>query len=92
MHGLHSISILIRGKVQGVWFRASAQKVAMELGLSGFVANEKDGAVYIEATGHPEALNQFLTWCHEGPQLARVDSVEVQKINLIHHGEFVVRR
>lgn len=71
----------VHGKVQGVFFRASTKDKAQELGLKGFVKNEEDGTVYIEAEGTPEALEQLKLWAHEGPSRARVEKVEVQQLS-----------
>ena len=74
----------VKGKVQGVWYRASARRKAEELGLRGFVRNEPDGSVYAEAEGEEAALQAFARWCREGPEMARVEQVEVEEGNL--HG------
>jgi acylphosphatase len=71
-----SANIKINGRVQGVFFRASTQKKARELGICGFVRNEKDGSVYIEAEGEKEAMERFILWCHEGPPGAKVNKVK----------------
>jgi len=71
----------VYGKVQGVFFRASTQEKAQELGLTGFVQNENDGSVYLEAEGDPEALKQLEQWVHKGPSQARVEKVEVKVID-----------
>lgn len=75
------ISIRVHGKVQGVFFRASTQEKAQQLGLKGFVKNEKDGTVYLEAEGEPEALKQLEQWTHKGPSRAHVEKVEVQELS-----------
>lgn len=72
------IHIRIRGRVQGVFFRASSQEKAKDLGLSGWVRNRPDRQVEIVAEGPPEALNALLAWCRTGPPLARVKSVETE--------------
>lgn len=71
------LNIKITGKVQGVWYRGSAQRKALELGLKGFVRNEPDGSVYAEVEGTSAALEAFCGWCREGPELANVENVEV---------------
>lgn len=70
-------SIRVNGRVQGVLFRASTKEVADQLGVKGFVRNEPDGKVYIEAEADEETLKSFVEWCHTGPARARVISVEV---------------
>ncbi len=67
--------IVVKGKVQGVFFRASTKAVADQLGIRGRVRNEKDGSVCIEAEGEETFLKHFIDWCREGPEKAEVDSV-----------------
>ncbi|HEV7350194.1 acylphosphatase [Telluribacter sp.] len=85
-------NITVQGRVQGVWYRASTQEKAHELGLTGFVQNQPDGSVYIEAEGTGEVLEAFLSWCHRGPLLARVDQVLVQEGEVQGYREFEQRR
>ena len=84
------INITIRGKVQGVFFRASTKAVADQLGVKGLVRNEKDGSVYIEAEGDAFSLESFLEWCHEGPQKAEVEKVETAEGELKNYRNFEV--
>jgi acylphosphatase len=67
-----TIHLIIKGKVQGVFYRASAKKKAEELGISGWVKNTAEGHVELIATGSDEALEAFMAWCWMGPQKARV--------------------
>ncbi len=73
--------IKISGKVQGVFFRVSAKHEAERLGLTGFAKNCEDGSVCIEAEGDEVALREFLVWCREGPEGARVENIEFRFIN-----------
>lgn len=73
------VSMKVYGQVHGVFFRASTQEKAEELGLKGFVKNERDGTVYLEAEGEPEALQILEAWVHVGPAQAQVKKVEVQE-------------
>lgn len=73
------LNIRVTGRVQGVYFRASTRDIATKLKLRGFVRNEPDGSVYIEAEGSEEALDEFVAWCHHGPPAAIVKNVEVQE-------------
>ncbi|WP_378410769.1 acylphosphatase [Rhodocytophaga aerolata] len=73
------MAVRVLGKVQEVFFRASTQRQAASLGLTGFVQNEKDGSVYLEAEGDEMALRQLLAWLHQGPDRARVTQVEVHE-------------
>lgn len=74
---LKHLNIQVFGVVQGVSFRAYTQDKAESLGLAGFVCNEPDDSVYIEAEGNEDDLAQLVRWCHEGPMLAQVERVEV---------------
>lgn len=87
------IALRVHGKVQGVFFRASTQQKAEELGLTGFVQNERDGTVYLEAEGDTDALKQLEQWAHQGPSSARVEKVEVaEKKDLAGFSKFEQRR
>jgi acylphosphatase len=74
------MSIRVHGRVQGVFFRSSTQEKAEELSLTGFVQNEPDGTVYLEAEGDTEALQMLEAWLHIGPIRARVEKVEVKEL------------
>jgi len=69
-------NIKVTGKVQGVFFRASTKAVADQLGIKGFVINEPDGSVYIEAEGDKFGLESLIDFCNEGPEDAVVSNVE----------------
>ncbi|WP_114777537.1 acylphosphatase [Botryobacter ruber] len=75
------VAMRVHGKVHGVFFRASTQEKAEALGLAGFVQNEDDGTVYLEAEGDAEALKQLEQWAHQGPSRARVQKVEVKELD-----------
>jgi acylphosphatase len=76
------ISIIVSGKVQGVFFRVSTEKEAKKIGVTGFVRNETNGTVYIEAQGTEKQLDDLVEWCKWGPDRARVDEVIVEEILL----------
>lgn len=67
---------LVSGKVQGVWFRASAREQALALGLRSLARNLDDGRVEVVVLGDAAAIEQLATWLRHGPPLARVDAVE----------------
>lgn len=71
------VKVVITGRVQGVGFRASCQRQAVALGLTGWVRNRWDGAVEALFEGPAEAVNAMLAWCHQGPPAAYVTGVEV---------------
>lgn len=70
------LKIIVRGRVQGVFYRANAAEKANEFGLVGTVRNTEDGAVEIVAQGGTEALTHFVHWCRQGPPRAKVEKVE----------------
>ena len=72
---MHGALFIIRGKVQGVWFRASTQQRAEQLGLRGHARNLADGSVEVLAVGDDDAIDALERWLHVGPPLARVDAV-----------------
>ena len=63
--------------MQGVSFRACARDEALRLNVGGWVRNLDDGDVEALAEGKPEAVDQFVRWCHQGPTHAEVESVSV---------------
>ena len=67
----------VRGRVQGVAYRASTRVEALRLGLTGHVLNRADGSVEVLATGTPDALAKLESWLWRGPPAALVDSVEL---------------
>ncbi|MCH8214658.1 MAG: acylphosphatase [Proteobacteria bacterium] len=80
--------ITVSGRVQGVFYRDSARQTAQELGIAGFVRNQPDGTVYIEAEGEEKYLRELVRWCRRGPQWAHVESVEVEKGEPAGYTEF----
>ena len=85
-------NIKVSGTVQGVFFRASTKEKAEALGIKGFVKNERDGSVYIEAEGEWDQLNEFITWCRIGPEHAVVERCEVNESALRNFANFSVSR
>ncbi|MFD0739903.1 acylphosphatase [Lysobacter koreensis] len=67
---------LVGGKVQGVWFRASARDQAQALGLRGHARNLADGRVEVLAVGDDAAIDELAAWLRIGPPLARVEELE----------------
>ena len=71
-----AVRLVIRGKVQGVWFRNWTVGEAKALGLDGWVRNRADGSVEALISGPGTALRNMVARCHDGPPLARVDEIE----------------
>lgn len=83
--------ILIKGKVQGVFYRANTVNKAKELNLKGTVRNLPNGDVEIIAQGLKDNLEKLREWCWQGPEFARVDDVKLteQPIN-VNYDDFTV--
>lgn len=73
------LNITVYGKVQGVFFRKYTEQKAIETGVKGFVKNNFDGSVYIEAEGDEELLAEFVEWCYDGPPSAVVKDVKIEE-------------
>ena len=71
--------LVIRGLVQGVFYRASFAEEARRLGLRGWVRNLRDGSVEALIDGAEPALSQMISWARKGPPAARVTGVEVSE-------------
>ncbi|MGH3083607.1 MAG: acylphosphatase [Gaiellaceae bacterium] len=69
--------VIVRGRVQGVFFRVEARTRARSLGVAGWVRNRPDGAVEAAFEGPREAVESMLRWSEQGPAGARVDAVDV---------------
>jgi acylphosphatase len=77
-----SVSIIVKGIVQGVFYRQRTKDNALRSGITGEIKNLPDGDVHIFATGTPEQLQEFIKWCNKGPETAVVSQVIVEKIPL----------
>ncbi|WP_375191311.1 acylphosphatase [Marinobacter sp.] len=69
--------LLISGRVQGVYYRASTEQKASDLGLTGSARNLADGRVEVVAEGPEDRLQDLKSWCSDGPPEARVDDIDV---------------
>ena len=83
--------LTITGRVQGVGFRYSAIHKAREHHIKGFVKNQYDGSVFIEAEGEETDLDHFILWCHRGPFSARVDHVSQSIGSVKNYSSFSVK-
>jgi acylphosphatase len=68
--------VVVRGYVQGVFFRDSCRREANARGVGGWVTNRPDGAVEAVFEGEPDAVAALVEWCRRGPRGADVESVE----------------
>jgi len=86
-----AVTLRISGRVQNVGFRYHTKKTAQKISVAGFVKNEPDGSVYVEAAGEEEALDQFIFWCNSGPSWARVDEVKITTMPYQNFDGFEIR-
>jgi acylphosphatase len=89
---MSTVHIVIEGKVQGVFFRATAKDVADEIGITGWVKNTEEGNVEIKASGSEDQLQKFITWCKTGPRRAIIINVRVKNIEQEDFDNFGVIR
>jgi acylphosphatase len=83
--------VRIRGRVQGVFFRAETRDRARSLGLGGWVRNAHDGSVEAAFEGPPERVQSMLDWCRRGPALARIEDVSVEREQPLGEVDFEIR-
>jgi acylphosphatase len=69
--------VVVRGQVQGVFFRDTCRREARAAHVSGFVRNEPDGTVLAVFEGDPDGVRRMVSWCRSGPPSAQVSDVEV---------------
>jgi acylphosphatase len=86
------IKARVRGRVQGVFYRASTEHEARARGLTGWVRNCDDGSVELEAEGPADRVDDLVAWCRRGPPAAQVSAVDVEPIAVLGDRDFRVRR
>ncbi len=69
--------VLVSGDVQGVFFRDTCRRVAQEARVAGWARNNPDGRVEVVLEGPASAVQRVIDWCRTGPDMARVESVDV---------------
>jgi acylphosphatase len=72
------VQLFVRGRVQGVFFRAATQREARRLGIVGWVKNRNDGSIELLAEGEEDAIKEIIGWAQRGPSAARVENVDVR--------------
>jgi len=85
------VRVRIRGRVQGVFFRADARARAESLGVAGWIRNAPDGIVEAVFEGEPERVDSMIDWCRRGPAGAQVEDVEVVGEDPVGERGFSVR-
>ncbi|MBI3620862.1 MAG: acylphosphatase [Nitrospirae bacterium] len=88
---LTRVHLFISGQVQGVGFRAKAQRQAETLGVNGWVANLPDGRVEAVIEGEPALVDQLVDWCRSGPARATVTDVTIAQEPAAGESSFSIR-
>ena len=83
--------LLVKGKVQGVFYRASARKVARSAGISGWIRNTPEGHVEAQINGPEDKLEEFIRWCRQGPPEAIVTDVIIHHATQTDLSDFTIR-
>ncbi len=86
-----AVRAVVRGAVQGVFFRETTLRRAHELGLMGWVRNAEDGSVLVHAEGPEPKLEELVSFLEQGPPGARVEGVEVERVKAEGHEQFAIR-
>ena len=86
------LDIVISGRVQGVFFRATSKAVADQLGVKGTARNNADGTVAIEAEGDDFSLELFLEFCHKGSDRSAVEKIGVTEGEMKNYRNFEIMR
>lgn len=79
---MHAVRFVVRGKVQGVFFRASTRERALALGLTGHARNLLDGSVEVVAYGNSTSIDQLEVWLHDGPPSAEVNELYREELGV----------
>jgi len=88
---LVAVHLIVKGKVQGVFYRKSTRKQALELNLKGWVRNMDNGDVEIEAEGDEKTIREFIQWCTKGPEKAHVTEVLEEWVPLKGFSDFNIK-
>ena len=77
MPSVKRVRLVVSGRVQGVFYRATCARLARQAGVGGFVRNLSDGRVEAAFEGPDGTVDRLVAWCRVGPDLARVEDVEL---------------
>ena len=83
--------VIVEGKVQGVFYRASTKSMADRLGIKGWVKNEPDGSVSMELEGPIVTVAEMVKWCRNGPEHAIVKQLHQEEVELGNYEKFDIR-
>lgn len=80
-----TVHLIIKGEVQGVFYRATAKEVAEELQITGWIRNSRNGDVEAMVSGNEISIKQFIEWCRKGPRKAVVEEVLVKEAEILEN-------
>ena len=83
--------VIVRGRVQGVFFRQSCQREAVAIGVAGWIHNNSDGTVEAALEGDPDAVERVVSWMRVGPSGAIVTGVKIIDEPLLGEHTFRIR-
>jgi DNA ligase D-like protein (predicted 3'-phosphoesterase) len=86
-----AIRAVVSGRVHDVGFRDATVRKGHELGLMGWVRNGQDGTVEVHAEGPEAGLEDLIAFLHDGPRLALVDEVSIDRVKVEGHEQFAIR-
>ena len=84
--------VILSGEVQGVFFRDTCRRLALEHGVGGWVRNRPDGTVEAVFEGPPGNVDHMVAWARRGPRGARVEHIEVYDESPVGLADFTIRR
>ncbi len=88
---MESVNLIIRGVVQGVFFRANVERKARELGLKGYVKNLDNGNVEVRVEGNEGKIKELIEFCKNSPGSSKVEEIEVENKEIENFGDFSIR-
>lgn len=80
-----NVHVIISGRVQGVWYRASTKQKAEQLGITGWIKNTIEGGVEAVFEGEEKIIEDMIKWCYNGSPNAMVKDVKVKRQTLINN-------
>ena len=80
-----TVHLVIKGEVQGVFYRATAKEVAKDLQITGWIRNSQNGDVEAMVSGNEISIKQFIEWCRKGPRNAIVEEVFVKEADNVEN-------
>ena len=86
-----AVRAVVHGEVQGVGYRDATLRRARRLGVMGWVRNAEDGSLHVHAEGPERAVEEMVSFLHDGPPAARVTEVAIERVRVEGHEQFAIR-